>query len=179
MIQTNVIQIVLAVTLTVSAQTATAQVPVAISTIDRSHAFIQHIEGIYAQSLKAEREGDVALFEKVRAKFAVEATYQNLKKMGKPTSELASLLKRSVAWQTDISEFRFVRADAKPHVARLLYQREGKDAQGLTVEFAVIMAHWDNGAWRIGWIANAPGPKMFMGKERTIDELTSSPRFGI
>lgn len=98
---------------------------------------------------------------------------------GKSAADMSAMLMKSVAWQTDMSKFRFLRCDTKANVARLLYQREGTDEKGPTVEFAVLMIHWENNAWRIGWIANSPGPKMFMGKERTVDEILENPRFAL
>lgn len=154
-----------------------AQSPVAENTTDRSHPFVKQAEKIYQQSLDAEKRGDVDLYKRTRTNVAYEGTIENLKRMGKTASDLSPMLKKMVAWQTDLSQFTFMRCDAKANVARLLYQRDGKDEKGPTVEFAVFMIHLEDGAWRIGWVGNSPGPKVFMGKERTVDEILEKPRF--
>ena len=74
------------------------------------------------------------------------------------------------------SGFTFMRSEAKGNVARVFYRRDGKEAQGPTVHFIGFMLHWDEGAWRIGWVLDSPGPVVFAGKERTVEELAEHPR---
>ena len=154
-----------------------AQPSVATNTTDRAHPFVKQAELIYRQSLDAEKRGDVELYKRTRTNAAYEGTIENLKRMGKTASDLSPMLKKMVAWQTDLSQFTFVRCDSKTNVARLLYRRDGKDEMGPTVEFAVFMIHLEDEEWRIGWVGNSPGPKVFMGKERTVDEMLEKPRF--
>lgn len=174
----RVLRVVSAVLLAWCSGFTMAQVPAAENTTDRNHPFVRHVEAVYAQLLKAEKEGDVALFKRTRAKVSVDLIMENLKRMGKTESDLGAMLKGSADWQTDVSKFDFIRVDATRGAARFLYRRDGKNERGPTVEFAAIMAHWDDGAWRIGWVGNAPGPKQdITGKERNIEELANHPKF--
>ena len=161
-------------TIEVSAQTA-----IATNTTDHGHPFVKQAELIYKKSLDAETRGDVELFKRTRTNAAVVGTLANLKRMEKSESDLSSMLKKVAVWQTDISQFTFVRCDAKDDIARLLYRRDGKNEMGPTVEFAVFMIQSEGGVWRIGWVGNTPGPKIFMGKERTEDEIIQNPRFAL
>jgi hypothetical protein len=105
---------------------------------------------------------------------------EQLKKLGKAESDLGPMLKRVASVQTDVSQLTFVRCDAKTRVARLLYQREGRGPKGATLEFAVFMIHWEDGAWRIGWVGHASGaPTRANGEKRTADELLGDPRFAL
>jgi hypothetical protein len=65
-------------------------------------------------------------------------------------------------------------------MARLLYQREGSGPKGPTLEFAAFMVHWEDGAWRIGWVGRSSGaPTRANGEKRTADELLGDPRFAL
>lgn len=156
-----------------------AQSTVAANTTNRAHPFVKQAELIYQQYLEAEKRGDVDLYKRTRSNAAYEGTIENLKRMGKPASDLSSMLKMVAVRQTDLSQFTFVRCDTKTNVARLLYQRDGKDEYGPTVEFAAFMIHLEEGEWRIGWVGNNPGPKIFRGKERTVDEILENSRFAL
>jgi hypothetical protein len=53
-------------------------------------------------------------------------------------------------------------------------------AQGPTLEFAAFMIHWDDGAWRIGWVAQSSGPATrSSGDKRSADELLGDPRLAL
>jgi hypothetical protein len=156
-----------------------AQTAVAANTTEHANSFVKQAEQIYQQSLDAEKRGDVDLYKRTRSKATYDGTIENLKRMGKSASDLSAMLKNMVALQTDLSKFTFLRCDAKTNVARLLYRRDGKDEDGPTVEFAVFMIHLEGDEWRIGWVGNSPGPKIFMGKERTVDEILENPRFAL
>jgi len=171
--------VLLAASITLASVQVSAQSPAAENTTNHAHPFVKQAELIYQQSLDAEKRGDVDLYKRTRTKAAYEGTIENLKRMGKSASDLSPMLKKAAAWQTDLSQFTFVRCDAKTNVARLLYRRDGKDENGSTVEFAVFMIHQEDGEWRIGWVGNSLGPKVFMGKERTADEMLEKPRFAL
>jgi hypothetical protein len=90
------------------------------------------------------------------------------------------MLRRVASMRSGVSSLRFVRCDARARIARLLYQREGVGAKGPTPEFAAFMIHWDNGAWRIGWVGHASGPATRPNGERlTADVLLGDPRFAL
>ena len=162
------------------AQPAYAQTPAAASTTDRHHPFVQHAESRYRQYLASETRGDTVAYKEVRTRQAYELTLEQLKKMGKADSELAPMLKGAAGWQTDMSQLTFVRCDATTRVARLLYKREGSGPKGPTLEFAAFMIHWDDGAWRIGWVAQSSGAATRSnGEKRTADELLGDPRFAL
>jgi hypothetical protein len=62
----------------------------------------------------------------------------------------------------------------------LFYKREGSGPKGPTLEFAAFMIHWDDGAWRIGWVAQSSGAATRAnGEKRTADELLGDPRFAL
>jgi hypothetical protein len=119
-------------------------------------------------------------YKEVRTRQAYELTLEQLKKMGKADSDLGPMLKGAAGWQTDMSQLTFVRCDATTRVARLLYKREGSGPKGPTLEFAAFMIHWDDGAWRIGWVAQSSGAATRSnGEKRTADELLGDPRFAL
>jgi hypothetical protein len=134
-----------------------AQTPPAVSTADRHHPFVEHVERRYAQYLAAESRGDTAAYREVRTRWAYEASVEQRKKLGKAESELGAMSKRVANLRSDVSQFTFVRCDARARVARLLYRRESVGATGPTLEFAAFMTHWEEGAWRIGWVGRASG----------------------
>jgi hypothetical protein len=161
-------------------QATYAQTPSAASTADRRHPFVQHAESRYRQYLASERLGDTAAYKEVRTRRAYEGTLEQLKKMGKADSDLGPMLKGAAGWQTDMSQLTFMRCDATTRVARLLYKREGSGPKGPTLEFAAFMIHWDEGAWRIGWVAQSSGAATRAnGEKRTADELLSDPRLAL
>ena len=161
-------------------QSTYAQTPSAASTADRHHPFVQHAEGRYHQYLASETRGDTAAYKEIRTRQAYELTLEQLKKMGKVDSDLGPMLKGAARWQTDMSQLMFVRCDATTRVARLLYKREGSGPKGPTLEFAAFMIHWDDGAWRIGWVAQSSGTATRAnGEKRTADELLTDPRFAL
>ena len=162
------------------AQSTDAQTPQAVSTADRHHPFIEHVERRYAKYLQAEHQGDTAAYREVRTRWAYETTLDQLKKLGKSESELGPMLKRVADLRSDISQFTFVRCDAKARVARLLYRREGVGPKGPTLEFAAFMTHWEDGAWRIGWVGRLSGAATrSSGEKLTADELLGDPRFAL
>ena len=166
--------------LILGSQSAYAQTPSAASTADRHHPFVQHAESRYRQYLASETRGDTVAYKEVRTRQAYELTLEQLKKMGKADSDLGPMLKGAARWQTDMSQLTFVRCDANTRVARLLYKREGNGSKGPTLEFAAFMIHWDNGAWRIGWVAQSSGPATrSSGDKRTADELLGDPRLAL
>jgi len=59
---------------------------------------------------------------------------EQLKRLGKPESELGSMLKSVADLRSDLSQFTFVRCDARTRVARLLYRRESVGPQGPMLE---------------------------------------------
>jgi hypothetical protein len=141
---------------------------------------VQHAESRYRQYLASESLGDTAAYKEVRTRQAYELTLEQLKKMGKADSDLGPMLKGAARWQTDMSQLTFVRCDATTRVARLLYKREGSGPKGPTLEFAAFMIHWDDGAWRIGWVAQSSGAATRSnGEKRTADELLGDPRFAL
>jgi len=157
-----------------------AQAPPAASTTDRHHPFVEHAERRYRQYLAAESQGDAAAYKEVRTRQAYEMTMDQLTKMGKPAGELGPMLQRVASLQPDVSQLTFVRCDAKTRVARLLYQREGAGPKGPTLEFAAFMIHWEDGAWRIGWVGHASGPATRSnGEPFTADDLVKDPRFAL
>jgi len=161
-------------------QPAYAQTPPAVSTADRRHPFVEHVETRYTKYLAAENQGDTAAYREVRSRWAYETTLEQLKKLGKAESELGSMLKRVASLRSDVSQFTFVRCDARTRVARLLYRREGVGPKGPTLEFAAFMIHWEDGAWRIGWVGRASGPTTRSNGEKfTADELVGDPRFAL
>ena len=161
-------------------QVTYAQTPSAASTADRRHPFVQHAESRYRQYLASESLGDTGAYKEVRTRQAYELTLEQLKKMGKADSDLGPMLKGAARWQTDMSQLTFVRCDATTRVARLLYKREGSGPKGPTLEFAAFMIHWDDGAWRIGWVAQSSGAATRSnGEKRTADELLGDPRFAL
>jgi hypothetical protein len=162
-------------------QSAHAQSPAAVSTTDRHHTFVEHAEKRYKQYLASQSEGDVAAYKEVRTKRAYEATMEQLKKLGKAPSELGPMLKSVSSLQTDIAPLTFVRCDAKPRVARLLYTREGSGPKGPTLEFAAFMIRWEDGAWRIDWVGHATGSSTRSdGGKRTAEEmLLGDPRLSL
>jgi hypothetical protein len=166
--------------LTLASQPACAQTPAAVSTTDRHHPFVQHAESRYRQYLASERRGDAAAFKELRTKQANDKVMENLRTMGKPESELGPMLKRAAGDQTDVSQLTFVRCDGKTRVARLLYQRESAGPKGPTLEFGAFMIHWEDGAWRIGWIGHSSGPsRRASGEKRTADDLLQDPRLAL
>ena len=166
--------------LTLVSQPAYAQAPPAASTRDHQHPFVKHAEGLYKQYVVSESQGDIAAFKKLRTKQANQRVMDNLKKLGKPQSELGPMLKLAARGETDLSQFAFVRCDAKARVARLLYQREGGDPKAPAPEFVVLMFHWEDGAWRIGWIGRASAvPARDKADKRAVDELLKDPRFAL
>jgi hypothetical protein len=161
-------------------QPAYAQTPPAVSTADRHHPFVEHLEGRYAKYLAAENHGDTATYKEVRTRLAYEATLEQLKKLGKPESELGPMLKRVADLRSDVSQFAFVRCDARARSARLLYRRESVGPKGPMLEFAAFMTHWEDGAWRIGWVGRASGPATRSNGEKfTADDLLGDPRFAL
>ena len=166
--------------LTLVSQPTYAQTPSAVSTADRHHPFVEHAESRYRQYLASQSQGDTAAYKEVRTRQAYETTMEQLKKLGKAESDLGPMLKRAASVQTDVSQLTFVRCDGKTRVARLLYQREGGGPKGPTLEFAAFMIHWEDGAWRIGWVGHAIGaPTRANGEKRTADELLGDPRFAL
>src|SRR5262245_34715763 len=162
------------------APSAYAQTPSAVSTADRHHPFVKHVERRYTKYLAAENHGDTAAYREVRTRWAYETTMEQLKKLGKADSELGPMLKRVADLRSDVSQFTFVRCDAKTRVARLLYRRESAGPKGPMLQFAAFMAHWEDGAWRIGWIGRASGPETrSSGEKFTADELIGDPRFAL
>ena len=90
------------------------------------------------------------------------------------------MLKQAASLRPDVSPLAFVRCDAKTRVARLLFQREGSGSKGPTLEFAAFMIHWEDGAWRIGWVGRESGLAVRANGERlTADELLGDPRFAL
>jgi hypothetical protein len=162
-------------------QSAHAQSPAAASTTDRHHPFVEHAEKRYRQYLASQSEGNVSAYKEVRTKRAYETTMEQLKKLGKAPSELGPMVKSVASLQTDIAPLTFVRCDAKPRVARLLYTREGSGPKGSTLEFLAFMIHWEDGAWRIDWVGHATGSATRSdGGKRTADEmLLGDPRFAL
>jgi hypothetical protein len=159
---------------------AYAQSPPAVSTVDRHHLFVKHVERRYAKYLAAESQGDTAAYREVRTRWAYETTLEQLKKLGKAESELGSMLKRVSSLRSDVSQFTFVRCDARTQAARLLYRRESVGPKGPVLEFAAFMTHWEDGAWRIGWVGRASGPATRSnGEEFTADDLLEDPRFAL
>jgi len=157
-----------------------AQTPAAVNTTDRHHPFVEHMEVRYKKYLAAESRGDTAAYREVRTRWAYETTLEQLKKLGKAESELGPMLKQVASLRSDISQLTFVRCDARTRVARLLYRREGVGPKGPTLEFAAFMAHWEDGAWRIGWVGRASGPATrSSGEKFTADELLGDPRFSL
>jgi hypothetical protein len=157
-----------------------AQTPPAASTTDGHHPFVEHAERRYRQYLAAENQSDAAAYKEVRTRQAYQMTMDQLTKMGKPPSDLGPMLKRVASLQPDVSQLTFVRCEAKTRVARLLYQREGTGPKGPTLEFAAFMIHWDDGAWRIGWVAQSSGPATrSSGDKRSADELLGDPRLAL
>jgi hypothetical protein len=141
---------------------------------------VDHAEARYRQFLTSESLGDTAAYKQVRTKQAYETTVEQLKKLGKAESDLGPMLKRVADLRSDVSKFTFVRCDARTRVARLLYQRDGADPKGPTLEFAAFMIHWEEGAWRIGWVGHASGPATRANGERlTADVLLGDPRFAL
>jgi hypothetical protein len=170
----------LCVGLTLVSQATSAQTPSAVSTADRHHPFVEHAERRYRQYLASESQGDTAAYKEVRTRQAYETTMEQLKKLGKAESDLGPMLKRVASMQSDVSRLTFVRCDGRARVARLLYQREGVGAKGPTLEFAAFMIHWEDGAWRIGWVGHASGPAMRANGERlTADVLLGDSRFAL
>jgi hypothetical protein len=166
--------------LILGSQSAYAQTPSAASTADRHHPFVQHAESRYRRYLASETRGDTVAYKEVRTRQAYELTLEQLKKMGKADSDLGPTLKGAARWQTDMSQLTFVRCEATTRVARLLYKREGSGPKGPTLEFAAFMIHWDDGAWRIGWVAQSSGAATRAnGEKRTADELLGDPRFAL
>jgi hypothetical protein len=166
--------------LILAAQPAYAQTPPAVSTTDRHHPFVEHVERRYLRYLAAESQGDTAAYRELRTKWAYEATMEQLKKLGKAESELGSMLKSVAGLRSDVSQFTFVRCDARTRVARLLYRRESAGPKGPTLEFAAFMTHWEDGAWRIGWVGRMSGPATRSnGEKLTADELLGDPRFAL
>ena len=166
--------------LTLVSQATSAQTPSAVSTADRHHPFVEHAERRYGQYLASESQGDTAAYKQVRTRQAYETTMEQLKTLGKADSDLGLMLKRAARMQSDVSHLTFVRCDGRSRVARLLYQREGVGAKGPTLEFAAFMIHWEDGAWRIGWVGRASGPAIRANGERlTADELLGDPRFAL
>jgi hypothetical protein len=141
---------------------------------------VEHAGSRYKQYLAAESQGDTVAYKEVRTRQAYALTMEQLKKLGKAEGDLGPMLERAARWQTDVSQLTFVRCDGKTRVARLLYQREGSGPKGPTLEFAVFMVHWEDGAWRIGWVAHSSGaPTRASGEKRTADELLGDPRFAL
>lgn len=157
-----------------------AQTPLSVSTADRHHPFVEHVERRYTMYLAAENQGDAAAYREVRTRWPYETTMEQLKKLGKAESELGAMLKRVANLRSDVSQFTFVRCDARARVARLLYRREGVGPKGPTLEFAAFMTHWEDGAWRIGWVGRASGAATRSnGEKLTADELLGDPRFAL
>jgi hypothetical protein len=168
------------VALTLFSQVTSAQTPSAVNTVDRHHPFVVHAEKRYMQYLASERQGDIAAYKELRTKQAYETTMEQLRKLGKAESDLGPMLRRVASMGSDVSSLTFVRCDARVRVARLLYQREGVDSKGPTLEFAAFMIHWEEGAWRIGWVGHASGPATRSNGERlTADVLLGDRRFAI
>ena len=157
-----------------------AQTPPAVNTADRQHPFVEHLERRYMTYLAAEQKGDALAYREVRTRWAYEATMEQLKRLGKAESDLGPMLKRVADLRSDVSQFTFVRCDAKTRVARLLYRRESAGPKGPMLEFAAFMAHWDDGAWRIGWVGRASGAATrSSGEKFTAEELLGDPRFAL
>jgi hypothetical protein len=170
----------LSVGLALVSQATRAQTPPAVSTADRHHPFVQHAEGRYRQYLASESQGDPAAYKEVRTRQAYAITMEQLKKLGKAQSDLGPMLERVAGMQSDVSRLTFVRCDGRARVARLLYEREGVGAKGPTLEFAAFMIHWEDGAWRIGWVGHASGPAVRSNGERlTADVLLGDSRFAL
>ena len=157
-----------------------AQTPPAVSTADRHHPFVEHVERRYMKYLAAEKQGDTVAYREVRTRWAYETTMEQLKRLGKAESEHGGMLKSVASLRSDVSQFTFVRCDARIRVARLLYRRESVDPKGPTLEFAAFMTHWEDGAWRIGWVGRASGAATRSNGEKfTADELLGDPRFAL
>jgi hypothetical protein len=157
-----------------------AQTPPAVSTADHQHPFVQHAEKRYMQYLAAESQGDAAKYRELRTKWAYETTMRQLKQLGKAESELGPMLQQVSDMRSDVSKLAFVRCDARARVARLLYRRDGAGPKGPTVEFAAFMTHWEDGAWRIGWVGRASGPATRSnGQKFTADELLGDSRLAL
>ena len=138
------------------------------------------MERRYTKYLAAENKGDTAAYREIRTRWAYETTLEQLKKLGKAESELGPMLKRVASLQSDVSQFTFVRSDARTRVARLLYRRESVGPKGPTLEFAAFMTHWEDGAWRIGWVGRLSGAATrSSGEKLTADELLGDPRFAL
>jgi hypothetical protein len=166
--------------LTLVSQPTYAQTPSAVTTADHHHPFVEHAESRYRQYLASEGRGDTAAYKEVRTRQAYELTMEQLKKLGKAESDLGPMLKQAASLRPDVSQLTFVRCEAKTRVARLLYQREGSGPKGPTLEFAAFMIHWEDGAWRIGWVGRWSGPSTRAnGERRTADELLGDPRLAL
>jgi hypothetical protein len=166
--------------LTLIYQATPAQTPSAVSTTDRHHPFVEHAERRYRQYLTAESQGDTAAYKDVRTRQAYDTTLQQLRQLGKGESDLGPMLKRASSIQSDVSRLAFVRCEARARVARLLYQREGAGTKGPTLEFTAFMIHWEDGAWRIGWVGHASGPATRAnGEGLTADVLLGDPRLAL
>jgi len=177
---TRTYELLLAVGLILVSQPTFAQTPPAVSTVHRHHPFVQHVESRYAKYLAAETQGDTAAYREVRTKWAYETTIEQLKKLGKAESELGPMLKRVADLRSDVSQLTFVRCDARARVARFLYRRESVAPKGPMLEFAAFMTHWEDGAWRIGWVGRASGPATRSnGEKLTADVLLADPRFAL
>jgi hypothetical protein len=166
--------------LTLVPQPAPAQTPPAVSTTDRHHPFVEHAERRYMQYLAAESRGDAAAYKAVRTRWAYDTTLDQLRKLGKPESELGPMLRRVADLRSDVSQYAFVGCEAKVRIARLLYRRESQGPKGPMLEFAAFMIHWEDGAWRIGWVGRASGPATrSSGEPFTADDLVKDPRFAL
>ena len=161
--------------LIVGAAAVFAQTPPAASTTDRADPFVRHAEQRYQEYLDSEKRGDVAAYKRVRTRQAYEGTLENLQKMGKRPSDLGPMLKEVAARGTDLAQFTFVRSETRGPVARLVYQREAPaDVGEPRTEVAIFMMRWEDGAWRIGSVGHAHGPK-----ESVLELLFSRPHFAL
>jgi hypothetical protein len=113
-------------------------------------------------------------------RWAYDTTIKQLKQLGKAESDLGPMLRQVSSMRSDVSHLTFARCDARARVARLLYQRESPGPKGPMLEFAAFMIHWEDGAWRIGWVGHASGPAVRANGERlTADVLLGDPRFAL
>ena len=106
-------------------------------------------------------------------------TMDQLTKMGKPPSDLGPMLDGGWPSLQPTCRARLVRCEARTRVADCSASaRHGP--KGPTLEFAAFMIHWDDGAWRIGWVAQSSGPATrSSGDKRSADELLGDPRLAL
>jgi hypothetical protein len=116
---------------------------------DATDPFVKGLEGQYDRFVKAQKQGDVAAYEKYRSAAGLAFMKGHLSRNGK-LKEMSQML--STMPNYEIRDFTFVQEDRRTDIARLVFGREKprQDARGgITTALLLIFFRREGGQWKV------------------------------